>query len=544
MAMTSIPQSSPNGKRAVTYARVSGDDRSVEGRNLDSQQAMCREYCDKHGYQIVAEVREDDRGASGAAFELPGLTRVRDMAARHEFDVLVVRELDRLSRSLGKQLFVEEELKRCGVRIEYVLDAYPDTPEGGLHKNIRAVIAEYERLKIRERIRRGLYNKALRGQWPGNSAPAYGYRYRGKGRERTLEIDPERAEVVRHIFRWYLGEGSEPPMTVEGIACHLNALGIPWASYNHPNIRWRSWHRTRVWRILTSRRYIGEFDYGGVTVTLPHLAIVDRDTFERAQRRIAQNKERARHRRARQEYLLAGRFRCTCGHAMGGHYDGERRYYMCTHRLAYRHVAACQERMVRADRADALVWAWLVSVLDERALAEGLRQRQAQAEAELAPLRQQVRLLHDLIAQAEREMERYTIAYGREADEGIAETLLAQAREASRRRESLIRERERLEREIAAARFTPEDSEAVLAQVRELRRVLEREDVLTFEEKRAILEALQVEVRLAWRDGERVLVVNCALPAWEATLELHSMYPTAMFAFPLPSSYNPQHLGN
>ncbi len=49
------------------------------------------------------------------------------MAAAHEFDVLVVREIDRLSRNLAKQLAVERELKNAGVQIEYALSAYPNT---------------------------------------------------------------------------------------------------------------------------------------------------------------------------------------------------------------------------------------------------------------------------------------------------------------------------------------------------------------------------------------------------------------------------------
>ena len=99
-------------QRAVLYARVSGDDRGKDGRNLAGQLEMGREYAREHGYTVVAELAEDDRGASGAAIDLPELTRVRDMAQADEFDVLVVREIDRLSRNLAKQLIVEEELRQ------------------------------------------------------------------------------------------------------------------------------------------------------------------------------------------------------------------------------------------------------------------------------------------------------------------------------------------------------------------------------------------------------------------------------------------------
>ncbi len=145
------------------YARVSGDDRGKEGRNLAGQLEMCREYAERHGWHAVAELAEDDRGASGAALELPQLDRVLEMARANEFDLLVTREIDRLSRNLAKQLIVEQELRRAGVEIQYVLGDYPDTPEGSLMKNVRAVIAEYERLKIAERVVRGRRNIVKRG---------------------------------------------------------------------------------------------------------------------------------------------------------------------------------------------------------------------------------------------------------------------------------------------------------------------------------------------------------------------------------------------
>ena len=102
-------------ERAIIYARVSSDDRGKDGRNLTGQLEMGREYALEHGYTIVAELAEDDRGASGAAIDLPELTKVRDMARASEFDVLVVREIDRLSRNLAKQLIIEQEVRGAEV---------------------------------------------------------------------------------------------------------------------------------------------------------------------------------------------------------------------------------------------------------------------------------------------------------------------------------------------------------------------------------------------------------------------------------------------
>src|SRR5829696_7239541 len=142
-------------KRAVTYARVSSDDHNKGNLNLTGQRELCRAYAEKKGYTLIAELSEDDRGASGALLESPALTQALEMAGRHEFDVLIIREMDRFARSLAKQLIVEQEFQKLGVELEFALESFDSSPEGSLHKNIKAVIAEFERVKINERTKRG-----------------------------------------------------------------------------------------------------------------------------------------------------------------------------------------------------------------------------------------------------------------------------------------------------------------------------------------------------------------------------------------------------
>ena len=67
-------------KRAVLYSRVSGDDTRRDGRNVRNQLDMDRDHAIAKGYDIVGEFHADDHGASGAAFELPELNKIRGMA--------------------------------------------------------------------------------------------------------------------------------------------------------------------------------------------------------------------------------------------------------------------------------------------------------------------------------------------------------------------------------------------------------------------------------------------------------------------------------
>jgi site-specific DNA recombinase len=252
--------------RAVTYARVSGDDRGKEGRNLTGQLEMCREYALEQGWTIVAELAEDDRGASGAAFELPQLDKIREMARGKEFDVLVVREIDRLSRKLAKQLVVEEELSRMGVQVAYVLADYDNSPEGRLSKHIRATIAEYEREKIMERMIRGRLLKVRAGHVLVHSTPPYGYKV-VSNEEGKAALAPEEneARIVRAIFDWYVNGDNGKRMTLGGIANKLTEMGVPTRVDTLPKggskkkRGWAVWGRPIIQKILKSEVYVGNW---------------------------------------------------------------------------------------------------------------------------------------------------------------------------------------------------------------------------------------------------------------------------------------------
>ena len=73
-------------------------------------------------------------------------------------------------------------------------------------KHVRAVVAEYEREKIRERIERGKRLKVKSGSvmTNGTSRPPYGHKVIEANNKWMLEIHEPEARVVRMIFDWYV----------------------------------------------------------------------------------------------------------------------------------------------------------------------------------------------------------------------------------------------------------------------------------------------------------------------------------------------------
>src|SRR5687768_15070971 len=104
-------------KRAILYARVSGDDRRNTTSSIEGQLAECRKYAGQRGYNIVGEAFEDpDKFTSGTDW-LPELDRLIRLAHSGMYDVLICREVDRLARNRFKQLATEIELDNHGVRV-------------------------------------------------------------------------------------------------------------------------------------------------------------------------------------------------------------------------------------------------------------------------------------------------------------------------------------------------------------------------------------------------------------------------------------------
>ena len=283
-------------KRAVLYARVSSDDRRKDGLNLKGQLDMGREYALKRGYVVVAELAEDDRGASGADFDLEKLNQALEMARKDEFEVLVVRELDRFARSLAKQLIIETEFKRAGVEIDYVLGEYPDTPEGNLNKNIKAVIAEYERLIIAERNVRGRRNRARAGHIVIHGKPPYGYRVVELDGKIALEVSEPEARIVRLMFSLYTqGDEKQGPLSLRAVTMRFTKMGISTPSGQ------KKWHRSTVSGMLKRETYAGVWHYAKArngdilehSIAVPVPAIVDREVWELAQQRREENAKNA-----------------------------------------------------------------------------------------------------------------------------------------------------------------------------------------------------------------------------------------------------------
>src|SRR5690348_9014370 len=104
------PIGSPSQVIAASYERVSTRAQGQSGFSLGAQAKDTSQYATDQRWQLPEHLRfrdGEDRHASGAEWNLPGLNSMLDAAKRREFSVLVVPAVDRFARDMAKALVLE-----------------------------------------------------------------------------------------------------------------------------------------------------------------------------------------------------------------------------------------------------------------------------------------------------------------------------------------------------------------------------------------------------------------------------------------------------
>jgi DNA invertase Pin-like site-specific DNA recombinase len=189
----------------------------------------------------------------------PGLDALRDHAARAAFDAVLVTAPDRLARNFVHQMVVLEELERRGVGVVFCDRPLSDDPHERLVAQIRGAVAEYERVLIADRMRRGRLARLRSGQLlPWTRAP-YGYRlHPERPRDPTaVQVDPVAAVVVQELFAAYAAGG----VTLHALAAALTARRL--ATPTGKPI----WRASTVRQLLTNPAYKGQAASGRLRTT-------------------------------------------------------------------------------------------------------------------------------------------------------------------------------------------------------------------------------------------------------------------------------------
>lgn len=341
--------------RVSTTKQVDHDERNQA--DIPVQRKACRDFARKMGWEIVLE--EQEAGVSGfkvSADDRDKLQQVKQYAEQGRFDILLVFMFDRLSRRSDETPFVVEWFVKKGIRVWSVNEGEQrfESHTDRLTNYIRYWQADGESQKTSMRTKAALGQMVQEGRFRGGYAP-YGYRLvpsgilnKRKHEVSKLEIDEDEAKVIRMMFNLCVGSGYG--------RCKIANL------ISRQDIKTRNggnWHEATVGHILHNIAYTGVLRSGdSQSEIFPELQIIDPDTFELAQKLMAErvneaNEKRTMPRNTSGQSLLSGNIFCGhCGgrltlttngtvrrHADGGEVARRRVRYVCYNKT--RHCAEC-----------------------------------------------------------------------------------------------------------------------------------------------------------------------------------------------------------
>ena len=303
-------------KTAAAYIRVSTEDQ-VE-YSPDSQLKAIRDYARKNDMILPEEFIFVDEGISGRkAAKRPEFMKMIGTAKikPKQFDVILLWKFSRFARNREDSIVYKSMLrKQCGIEVISISEQLSEDKTSILIEALIEAMDEYYSINLAEEVRRGMTEKAQRGEVV--STPPFGYDVK----DNVFVPNPETAPIVKMIFNKYLsGRGCLE------IAKELNTMGIR-TKYGN------KWENRGVEYVLRNVVYTGKLtwtpvksktrDYKNEATIITqgkHEPIIEQEIFDKVQEMILEKKKLfPKHsRQSSNEFMLKGFLKCSnCGGAL------------------------------------------------------------------------------------------------------------------------------------------------------------------------------------------------------------------------------------
>ena len=321
--------------RVGIYIRVSTDEQ-VDGYSIAAQERACRDACAARGWKHITVYADEGVSAfKDRVADRPNLKRLIDDTQNGRITTVVVHKLDRFFRRASLMLQTVERFEQHHIGFLSVTENIDlTTPHGRALFQMQAVFAEMYSRNLSFETRKGLREKAQRGDWVG--PVLYGY----VRDEKTLALrNDDTTEAARLLFtRFATGQES-----LRSVADVLNAHGY---RTDDPQTGKRGpFGRETVRAMLKNPGYAGMVRCKDLALPGRHPALITMDTWQRCQE-ILQQRNRGGRGLIRDGWLLTRIIRCAaCGAPMWTHPSAHNRYYVCSGR----DHRTCDAKMVRAD---------------------------------------------------------------------------------------------------------------------------------------------------------------------------------------------------
>lgn len=351
--------------KAVIYARYSSDNQREE--SIEGQLRDCMQYAEYNDIQVVGTYI--DRAMSAKTDNRPNFQQMIKDSAKRLFDVIIVWKLDRFARNRFDSAYYKNILKKNGVRVISAKESISEGAEGIILESVLEGYAEYYSVELAEKVNRGMTDNALKAMSNGGITPLGYY----LDDEQHLQIDERKAPFVREIFQRY-ADGE----MIKAIIDDMNARGVGITVRMKKKAGKKAYEKplgyNNVRRMLSNRKYIGEYRFKDIVIEDAIPAIIDKDLFEKVQKRIAVNTRAPAIHKAEDEYLLTTHLFCGKCKAMmiGDNGKGKKgtvyHYYKCVN-TKKRHT--CDKKAIGKEKIEnAVIRAVMDKIMDDKLMEQ------------------------------------------------------------------------------------------------------------------------------------------------------------------------------
>lgn len=337
--------------RVAIYARISSDPKHREV-GVNTQLADCRDLAEREDYEVVSELVDNDRSASGfKTVARPGFEELLDLIAGNEINGVLYHKQDRITRDQIQWLEFEKACAQEGTFLHpcdgRLID--PSNEADAMHTGFQSLMASIEARRIRARIVRAKRQMAVDGKYRGGHRP-YGFDADG------MTHREDEADAIRFATEQILAGGS-----LRATCRTLIERGQTTSKGNEMTPR-------TLRAILLRPRNAGLLEFHGESIGPAKWEPIVPEEQWRALVATLKNPSRRTNTRTRRAWLGSGIYKCgicggVCRCSSGGR--GKKPYYLCY--ASKSHVAR------DADAVDEMVLHTVAEVL-RRDVADAYRE--------------------------------------------------------------------------------------------------------------------------------------------------------------------------
>ncbi|MEK7150778.1 MAG: recombinase family protein, partial [Patescibacteria group bacterium] len=275
----------PDGEKmkAVMYARVSSREQE-QGYSLAAQVKLIKDYAQRSGIEVVKEFvcSESAKGDGRKVFS----EMIECLKSNLTIEAVLCEKVDRLLRgNLKDRVEIDDLINKFGKKVIFVKDGTSLSVDSKstekLTYGIQAELARFYLNNLSDEVKKGLTEKASRGEYPGS--PPFGYvRKEGK-----VLVHSQTSIATKKAFEWF-ATGSfsirqlRNRLVEEGLAKKLNSGILGSSDIGH---------------MLRNPFYYGEFRWTGKLYPSKgdYESLISRDLWDKVQEVLNnQNKPRTR----------------------------------------------------------------------------------------------------------------------------------------------------------------------------------------------------------------------------------------------------------